>query len=235
MSNDSELNEINNIRKKLKNEYELNTEDYYAMDVERALNDNWQIQRFRLAIDDNDESKAYKMLISALKWRKTYGLLDRNDDYYPKELYEINSTQVSGPDSEGRYILWNSGRNVKKPSREILPLIIQFIVHHIEKLDILSASNGMLMVTDFSFIGLANYDGEQVRQVNQILFAYYPGLLKYCYVINFPSAFIPFFKLFLMFLKKNMRDNLKLISMTEIERFVQMDVIPQDFGEKIID
>lgn len=85
---------------------------YHPIDVERVRTEEWQVKRFLLdQPDQEDETAAFAALSKALQWKKSFGLHDRTDQYFPKEIWELNGVEIYGKDKEGHLVQWEAVRN----------------------------------------------------------------------------------------------------------------------------
>ena len=62
---------------------------FHPADVDKIKENDWWIERFVLVT--KTEEAALKMLVKALEWRKTFGVNDLTEDYFPEELYKIGN------------------------------------------------------------------------------------------------------------------------------------------------
>ena len=157
---------IETIRERFLNEYQSHPQLYHEIDVNRVREDNWQIERF---IDsDCNEDTAYNSLIKAMKWKKSFGVHERSDRYFPKEMFELNKSDIYGRDREGRVICWASGKyNYRFPENQ--DLFFKFTVNLMEKLDTKASKDGYIMVLDTCGMGLANVYLYMTKLLTQIL------------------------------------------------------------------
>ena len=95
---------ISNVREKFVAEYESDKNSYYESDVERVKRDDWSIKRFALVNKDEEDATAIA-LVRAMKWRKEFGVLDRQDKDFPKEIYQLLAIV---PYNKGKIIHYNN-------------------------------------------------------------------------------------------------------------------------------
>jgi hypothetical protein len=217
---------IEKFRKKFLNDSEANPKLYHQIDVERVRSENWQIERFILEIEAED--KAYKALTDAMKWKKSFGIHERNDKYFPKEFFLVFDLEISGRDKEGRLVIWNSDKNFKKMSNMSL-IFKQFFAHQIEKIDRLAGDKGWTHVFNASASGLTNFD-MSLNQFRSEISNYYPQGSRLILNVDMPRVMNSAFKLALNFLSQKMRDSVKLIRKEELLQFFDIDVIPVSLG-----
>lgn len=106
---------------------------YHPVDIERVRTEDWQVARFLLDQNQNQqldqvEDKAFAALCKALQWKKSFGLHDRSDADYPLELWTLNDIEVCGRDRAGRLIQWGSIRN-KRYFKPIATIARNFVGH----------------------------------------------------------------------------------------------------------
>ena len=61
--------------------------DFESSDVSRVKSDGKWCEKFELGA--NDEGDIVQAMIRTLKWRKSYGVKNFTDDYFPQEIYKI--------------------------------------------------------------------------------------------------------------------------------------------------
>lgn len=101
---------IESLRARFEAELVRNASRYHEIDVERVRTEEWQVKRFLLRYDHN-EDKAFEAMLAALQWKKEFGIHDRTDQDFPRELYEITMLEVCGRDRQGRVIQWERYRD----------------------------------------------------------------------------------------------------------------------------
>ena len=114
---------------------------YHPIDVERVRSEDWEVRRYVVNFDTEDE--AYEELTRTLKWKKSFGLHDRSDDYFPKELHIIFGHENYSYDRKGLVVKWNTEDRYRKIG-DLSPLIQQFCAHQLEQLDRNAGANGWL-------------------------------------------------------------------------------------------
>src|SRR5699024_471923 len=154
---------ITRIRAQFETELTANPDDFHPIDIARVRTEDWQIRRFLLSNPD-DEPKAAKALFTALRWKKSFGIHDRQDDYFPKEWWEMTAAETCGRDRDGHLIQWGMLRrlvNFKQPGAR--KLTHQFIGHVCERLDVMAGEVGYTVIADAAGAGLSNMDIDNIR------------------------------------------------------------------------
>ena len=77
----------------------------YSTYVEKVKTKDWTIERYAL-VHDNDEDKIYESLVNTIRWKKEFGILDRTDQDFPKEVFQIHYNVVYERDKEGRKLIF---------------------------------------------------------------------------------------------------------------------------------
>lgn len=140
---------IASLRAKCLLDYENNPEMYHENDIDNITNKDWPVERFLLT-NKSDEEAAFKQLKKAMAWRKSFGVYDRDADYFPKELYQIGGAFLYGRDKEGRQIMHIRGKNYLK-TKELTTIGKQFIVHLIEQMDSATSHQGWVKLPPFNY------------------------------------------------------------------------------------
>jgi hypothetical protein len=222
---------IESIKEKfLKYEYELNPELYHEIDVNRVRRDNWQIRRFVLDQEDGNPDKAYEAMIKALQWKKSFGIHDRDDQYFPKEFYELHGIEMYGRDREGRIIHWERTENRMKIP-DFMNLEQQFIAHRMEKLDSEGSMNGWTLVTDTLGASMTSVNLDMYKFKIGLL-QYYPQGLRSVLIMDLPWILNSLMKIILSFMSPKLRDYVHFIKRDQLTEFVDIDVIPVSLNGK---
>lgn len=79
-------NVIESIRKNFLTIVQKNGDKFHPDGVERVKKNDWSIERFVLV--SKTEDSALKALVKVMEWRKSFGVNDLNDEFFPRELYE---------------------------------------------------------------------------------------------------------------------------------------------------
>ena len=132
------------IRKRFLLEIDTNPYLYDPIDVERCRSEDWQIEKFLLEKGTPDE--AYKALVKAMKWKKSFGVHQR-DQRYPKEFYEILNFERYSVNKQGQTCVWIVLRNYRKVS-EFKELFQQFSAYLFESLDRLVGNASFITMVD---------------------------------------------------------------------------------------
>jgi len=212
---------VDKIRKKFLSQYKVNPELYHQIDVDRVRNDDWQIERF--IIDQESEDKAYESLIKALQWKKSFGIHERNDQYFPKEFYESHEIEMYGRDKEGRPIHWDVTKNLVKVP-DLTALEQQFIAHRIEKLDVEGSRDGWTLVTDTLGAGLANVNLQMYRFKIDLL-QYYPQGMRCVLILDEPIILDSIIKIILSLLSPKLRECVTFIKRNQLPDYIDIDLI----------
>ena len=122
---------------------------YCKEDIECVESNDWQIQRFILEQKSNAEA-ALKSLITAMQWRKSFGVRQLNDQSFPEEFYRSGAMIIYGRDRKDAKIMIIRA-NIHKKLAEWNEYIKKFFVYNIEKIDFDNDGKGKS-----SFIGRTN-------------------------------------------------------------------------------
>ena len=126
---------IQELRQKFLERAEKSSDQYYSDDIERAKTDDWTISRFLYHFNgEPDVNRALEALDKALKWRKSFGVMDINDTDFPQEVYKAAPVVFYGKDKNGSQVIVFRGKTVKKSSM-IAELTQKFFVYHMEIVD----------------------------------------------------------------------------------------------------
>ncbi|XP_054155717.1 motile sperm domain-containing protein 2-like [Oppia nitens] len=234
--NEQNLLRVKTLRNRFLRESEANPHLYHRVDIKRVETEDWQLERFLSPIDttdntDADDDEAYNRLVRAMQWKHGFGLHDRQDGHYPRELFEIFGSEQYSTDTEGRLVLWVVHRNYLKIG-ELSLLFHQFLGHQIEKLDRRAGNRGWITANDCSGTGMANVDMSLAKFRVELL-NYYPQGMRLGLNIDLPWLLAPVFRLIKTFMSKHIKDQILLIKRHELVDWIPVEDIPEGFGDKI--
>lgn len=133
------------VRRKFLSEADTNPHLYHQIDIQRCRSEDWQIERF--VIDKGSSDEALKALTTAMRWKKSFGIHDRDHKYFPKEFFLIFGYQRPSVDREGKLCKWTH-QNVYRKISDFDPLVKQFVAYHFELVDRIAGNKGLITVAD---------------------------------------------------------------------------------------
>ncbi|XP_054155598.1 motile sperm domain-containing protein 2-like, partial [Oppia nitens] len=218
---------IEKLRQKFLTELKTNGHNlYHESDVRRVTANDWEIKRF--LIEYKSEDKAYQWMTTAFCWRKSFGVYDRSDQYFPKEFYELTEKEITGRDRDGRLIQWECYRNDRSVDG-FADLQKQFMAHIVHQLDSRVGEDGCTIVSDIKNAGLINVSYELMRFRMQLM-QYYPLLARRIIVLDLPFVLNAFTRLIMSLVSTSIQNRVAFIGRDELPEFVDEDVIPVRFG-----
>ena len=84
---------VEKIRTRFLERVKNNGDSFHCADVEKVKQYDWWIERFVLVT--KTEETALKMLVKALEWRKSFGVNDFTEEYFPEEMYKIGMNSIN--------------------------------------------------------------------------------------------------------------------------------------------
>ena len=126
---------IEEVRQKFLERVDKNPDLYYNEDVERVKTDDWTVRRYLYRFNkEPDVNTGLEALDKAMKWRKSFGVLDFKDSDLVKEGLMAGGILLYGKDLNGSQLLILRGKTAKK-SKTWRPYMDRVIVHYLEKAD----------------------------------------------------------------------------------------------------
>lgn len=215
---------ISEIRAKFEQELSAHPDLYHPIDVERVRTEEWQVKRFILDQADGDLQKAFAALIKALQWKKSFGVHDRTDQYFPKEIWELNAIEIYGKDKSGRVIQWEAIRN-QRTFKEINVLVRQFVVHTMERVDRQSGETGFILVTDANGGGLANVDLD-LAKFKIAAIDNYPLGMKAMYIVDQPWLLSAIIRIIIGLMSEKLKKLINFCKGSELLDIMDSQYIP---------
>ncbi len=141
---------VEELRDRFLEEVAKNPDLYYQEDIDRIKSSDWPLQRF-LLVRKNKVEDALKSLINAMQWRKSYGVLEINDQDFPREIYQCGYAIIYGTDINGASVVIMRG-NINKKIKSWVPIMKKFFIYQIEKIDAQNNGKGMKFLKIVLFI-----------------------------------------------------------------------------------
>lgn len=216
------------LRKRFEEELTNNSLLYHPNDVERVRKEDWQVKRF---LDEyENEDQAFNELLKSLKWKKEFGIHERDDQYFPKEFWELNGVEIIGQDNQKRYIQCESYRN-QKTFKELKEVVLHFIAHQLERVDKMAGENGFTLLMDCNGAGVSNVDIELIKFKLSII-NYYPGSLKQMLVADLPWLLNPVMSMIVGLLNAKLKEMVVYAKGKELSKYMNPDILPKALGGK---
>ena len=217
---------VKRLREKFLSECEKNEDLYHEIDVKRVRTEDWQTERF--LIEHQNEDTAYEALVRALQWKKSFGIHERTDQYFPREYFEFSEAHAYGRDKEDRLIQWEKNKTERKIS-EMNLLTKQFVAHIMEKLDSSEPRKGFTLIADTNGSGISNINMDTFKFKIEIT-SYYPEALKSNLIVDLPWMLNSVAKIILSFCNQKLKERVHFINQKDLVNFVDPELIPIELG-----
>lgn len=220
---------VETLRKRFLEDVEKNPNLYHKIDIERVKTEEWQVRRF-LEEFNGDIDKAYELLIKAMRWKKEFGIHERDDQHFPKELWELTCADVCGRDRKGRYIQLEVIRN-QTHWKELHLIDRQFLVHNLERLDRMSGETGFVLLMDINGAGVSNVNMDLTKFKMQVI-ELYPQALKQMFVVDMPWLLSPIMKAIVSLMSPKLKEILIYVKRNQLTEHIDPQYIPADLDGK---
>jgi hypothetical protein len=221
---------VKEIRQKFLLEAETNQNLYHTIDIERCRSEDWQIERF--IIDKGTPDEAFKALVSAMQWKKSSGIHERTDKYFPRELPLIFGNLKPSRDKQGQVVVWaNSVKYRKIP--ELNFLFENYNAFLMESVDRIAGNMGYISVSDMTGASITSVDMTMAKNAMSLL-DYYPLLINVGITVNMAWYFTTFWNVLKTFLPKRIKDRFVFIKKEELKNHIDIDdnELPDSYGGK---
>lgn len=218
---------VREVREFVLNEYAKNKDEYDPEDIERIKNDDWTVERFvrrRKTVKESAE-----MLNNTLKWRHEIAMPRLKDTDFPIEFFKIGAAFCYADDKNGNgvvYLRIRFHRKIKDLEREIK----QFIMFHINQMDLKTNGHGMAIVFDCKGAGLSNLDMDMIWFLVQSLLNYYPHGMAYILVYELPWVLQSAWTVVKNWLPTETREKIKFANKDEILQYFDKENLPAYMG-----
>lgn len=224
------IKSIADVRDRVLRYFDLKPNEIHPHDLQKLREDEWTVERFLIDQGGKEEAAA-NMLIEALKWKKSFGVNDRSDEWYPIEYYKVGILFPFGRDKNGNQMLFFRVKQHRKDSAMILNSE-RFIAHQLNKLDEANPRGKWCIIFDMTSAGLASVDMGMCNFLVQCVQTKFPRGCRYTLVYGMPWIMQQFFKLARTWMNPHLRDTTLLASGDEIFNYASADELPKFIGGK---
>jgi hypothetical protein len=215
---------VEELRDRFLEDVAKNPELYYGQDIERIKTNNWSLQRF-LGHHKSNVDKSLESLVKAMKWRKTFGVLELKDSDFPREAYMSAGIIVYGKDLNGSELMIMRAKVARK-IKSWVPTAQRFLVYLIEKIDATNTGKGVTLLMDCKGAGVKNADVDFLQFIHNVLNDYYPGLVNAILVYKLPVVLEAIYKMVRTWLNDEQKKYIYLIKKKTINEYVAKDQLP---------
>jgi len=145
-----------NVTSRLVKEFQDNPTSYDKLDVDNVLVNGWLLKNavFECIMT---EDEVFENITTTLKWRKSTNLNSFDDEYFPKEFYEMGIVFPCNKDKINNSLLFLrlSAFNKLRPLKKLLK---QFTFHQMTKMDYAEKGANWDLVIDYTDSGLINFE-----------------------------------------------------------------------------
>ena len=181
------------------------------------LNFSWIIKLFIEKHGTNSTDK----IIKTLEWRKSFEVSQRDDSYFPSEIFQVGVLFPYKHDKQGNQLLILR-ICVHQKVADLNKLMQQFFIHQIEKM--CKSSLPWATIVDFTGCGMHNVDMEMTFFAINALQNHYPRATKYVLLYNMPLIIKVFWSIAKSWVQDD--DLFKFAFGNEILNYVDADQLP---------
>ncbi|XP_066287770.1 motile sperm domain-containing protein 2-like [Branchiostoma lanceolatum] len=172
---------------------------------------------------------AYDMLVSALKWRKEFGVYDISESSLPVATFEKGAMFAHNEDKEGHPILIFIAKLHKKDSSKYQELC-RFLVFWLERISTRNPGKQMTIMFDMMESGLGNMDMDFIRFLINCFKNYFPNQLAYLLVYEMPWILNTAWKIIKTWLPPDSVKKIKFVNRNEVQQYISPDQLATRMG-----
>ena len=223
-----EQEQLTQVRKLFLQKVNKNPEKFYDRDIEMVKSDDWWTLRF-IKWNRNNEEKALTHMLNAFKWRKSFGLHDRNVNDIPCEFAKAAAIFPYGHDYKGRPIIYLRVKVYRK-IQQLNLFFQQFVTGIVNHVDLESGRKGYVFVFDVTGMGIVNVDFDFLKFLIQLIQNYYPYGLRYAICYNVPKVLRPLWSVAKLFLGHTEKTFRFCNNAEELRRYIPSDSLLRYMG-----
>lgn len=220
---------VQRVREKFLLEYETDKDSFNSEDIRKIRNDDWYIKRFLILAYKNEDDATVK-LIDAMKWRKEKRIRETEDNYFPKEFFQLGALFIYETDKDGLPMLYMRAKYIMKIP-EIRESIKKFTIHKIFEIDEQTYGSGWGVVIDFTDCNYSSYENmDMLHFFITAMHYYFPAGLDYALCYNIPWALKACWTMVKYWIPEKRRKMVQFASGDQIYNFIDKDKIPLEMG-----
>lgn len=200
---------------------------FYAEDVEEINRSDYEVRRFLLDWGGREDGTV-KSILKSLRWKKSMGLRDLRDNYFPADMWFIGGVFIYEPDREGRPTM-HIRLKTAITTRELMTTIKQFLAYLCWKVDRSGGEAGYIVLVDFEGISIKNCDLEMARYVLEIK-QVFPKFLRYLLAVDCPLIARAAWNMVKFAISPEDRHVMQMVSRAEVTKYVAPENLPPFLG-----
>lgn len=201
-------------------------EAFNACDLDLVQTNEWWTLRF-LKWNRFDEAKALEQMLTAFRWRRSFGLHQADAKELPLEFVQAGAIFPFGVDNANHQVIVIRIKVYRKIAR-LSQVFRLYVTHIVERVDREAGAAGFVFLFDVTDMSMAAVDLDFLQFLIDIAQKYYPYGLRYTICYNVPSIVRPLWSLAKPFLGPkaerfcfvNRQELLKLIPAEHVLRYM---------------
>lgn len=223
-----ELDQLNRVRQQFLEKVAKEPKRFYPQDVDLVNSNDWWTLRF-VKWNRGNEEKALKQMVTAFKWRKSFGLHDRTVNDIPNEFAKAAAIFPHGHDYKGRPIIYLRVKVYRK-IQQLNLFFQQFVTGIVNHVDMESGRKGYVFVFDVTGMGMINIDFDFLKFLISLLQSYYPYGLRYAICYNVPNYLRPLWSMAKIFLGSTEKTFRFCTSVDELKKYIPEESLLRYMG-----
>ncbi|XP_074600680.1 motile sperm domain-containing protein 2-like [Brevipalpus obovatus] len=217
---------VEKVREMFLQEAQENPNFYDPIDIDRVRTDDYTVRRF-VQNQRGDVEKGFNMLMSAMKWRKSFGVNDIKPSDFPKEYFETGEGHLYVKDKNDVYLVYLRVKLHKKIT-ELTPLSQKYLVYLIEHCEAegIKTGKGYGLIWDCLGGTLFNVDLDLLQFLTTVWTNYYPGGSRYIILHELPWILRAIYRLVRSWMPEDLRQQITFADRNSIGDFVGTDNLP---------
>lgn len=200
---------------------------FYEEDVQQIIDTDYEVRRFLLDTDGREEETVCR-IIKCLKWKKNMGLRDLKDSYFPAETWAIGGIFLYNEDREGRITMHLRSKS-HISVKEMGTTVKKFLAYLTWKLNQAAGEAGYVVVNDLQGLSYQNCDMELSKFVLEMK-DMFPYGLRSLIAVDCPFIGRAIWNMFKFAIPEKHRHRMKMISRSEITKFISPENLPSYLG-----
>ncbi|XP_028404635.1 motile sperm domain-containing protein 2-like [Dendronephthya gigantea] len=224
------MDKVPELRKKFLDKHYSSEKNYYdSRDISRVKSDDFFVVQFLNGKEGNID-KAFKIMVEAMKWRKSFGVNDLSEKDIPEEVMRAEVSYFYGRDKKGALLGHARLRNYNfKGNKALIEGYRKLTIFRLEKVQREHPGSRISFVSDLQDHSVSQVDMESNKFNTNVLTVYYPDILESSFILNYSKIFESLWKVTKALLGPISKKYI-FTTVDELTQYIDKDQLPVEFG-----
>lgn len=220
---------IQETRRLFKIEHEKEPEAFIPSDVEKLMDDDWNITRY-LMCKDGDPIETTKMLVSCSKWRKDLGFPLWKPQDFPAEFYELGICFPYELDRLGNKVIYIRCGMLDRRIPCLRETLRNYLIYRINQVDEEQNGRNWALVFDCAGSGVRNFDPRLLTYMIAEIIPRFPKGMSYVILHELPKMLSRLANATIACLHRDFKRLIRILNNSELREWMPEESLPDFMG-----